>query len=204
MNEEKKTHTDFLPTGVLHARWDPLYDLHATSEDGKPSTSVSLHYLVNLWQRTGEEWTDAKLILSTSATDVLNAGIPSPDSLIIRPPTPPSSPMVARQSMMVAMRCEVMEEEKEQSDDDMGFGLFGDTPPAPIVPLPQLAQSAAAISKSPMTISYTVEALTTIPSDGVFHKVLVAIVPFEAVVTHVTTPRKSPIAYLQVLEITSW
>ena len=106
--------------------------------------------------------------------------------------------------MMVAMRCEVMEEEKEQSDDDMGFGLFDDTPPAPIVPLPQLAQSAAAISKSPMTISYTVEALTTIPSDGVFHKVLVAIVPFEAVVTHVTTPRKSPIAYLQVLEITSW
>jgi len=93
-------------------------------------------------------------------------------------------------------------EEEEQSDEDMAFGLFGDTPPAPVVPLPQLAQSAAAISKSPMNISYTVEALTTIPSDGISHKVLVATVPFEAVITHVTTPRKSPIAYLQVLEVT--
>ena len=84
----------------------------------------------------------------------------------------------------------------------MGFGLFGDeTPPAPVVPLPQLAQSAAAISKSPMTISYTVDALTTIPSDAVPYKVLVATVPFEAVITHVTTPRKSPIAYLQVPEV---
>jgi hypothetical protein len=51
-----------------------------------------------------------------------------------------------------------------------------------------------------MTVSYTVEALTTIPSDGVPHKVLVATVPFEAVFTHITTPRKSPIAYIQVLE----
>ena len=84
----------------------------------------------------------------------------------------------------------------------MGFGLFDDyTPPAPVVLLSQLAQSAAAISKSPMTISYTVEALTTIPSDGISHKVLVATVPFDAVVTHVTTPLKSPIAYLQVLEM---
>jgi len=98
------------------------------------------------------------------------------------------------------------EEEEEESDEDMGFCLFDDddAPPAPIVPLPQLAQSAAAISKSPMTVSYTVEALTTIPSDGVSYKVLVAIVPFEAVITHVTTPRKSPIAYLQVLEELLW
>jgi len=91
------------------------------------------------------------------------------------------------------------EEEEEQSDEDMGFCLFGDeTPPAPVVPLPQLGQSAAVISKSPMTVSYTVEALTTIPSDGLSYKVLVAIIPFEAVIAHVTTPRKSPIAYLQV------
>ena len=199
----EKIRTHLLRTGVLHARWDPLYDLYATTEDEKPSTSVSLHYRVNLSQRTGEDWTSAKLILSTSATDVLNAGIPSPDSLVIRPPTPPPSPIQTRQSGAI-VRCSVAVavEEEEQSDEDMAFGLFGDTPPAPVVPLPQLAQSAAAISKSPMNISYTVEALTTIPSDGISHKVLVATVPFEAVITHVTTPRKSPIAYLQVLEVT--
>ena len=191
-----------LLTGVLNARWEPLYDLHATTEDGKPSTSVSLHYRVNVSQRTGEDWASAKLILSTSATDLLNAGIPEPDSLIIRPPTPPPSPGVELRAgaHTVYIPRSVDEELEEESDDDMGFGLFdgGDTPPAPVVPLPQLGQSAAVISKSPMTVSYTVEALTTIPSDGRSYKVLVAVVPFDAVITHVTTPRKSPIAYLQV------
>jgi len=91
----------------------------------------------------------------------------------------------------------------EESDEEMGFALSdGDdvppAPPEPIAPLPQLAQSTATISKSPMSVSYTVEAPTTIPSDGLSYKVLVAVVPFEAVITHITTPRKSPIAYLQV------
>jgi len=90
----------------------------------------------------------------------------------------------------------------EESDEDLAFGLFDGDDTAPlghyIAPLPQLAQSTATISKSPMTVSYTVEALTTIPSDGLPYKVLVATVPFEVVITHITTPRKSPIAYLQV------
>jgi len=90
----------------------------------------------------------------------------------------------------------------EESDEYMAFGLFdGDDITLPghhIAPLPQLAQSTATISKSPMIVSYTVEALTTIPSDGLPYKVLVATVPFEAVITHITTPRKSPVAYLQV------
>ena len=219
--ELRKNLAHRLCAGVLDARWNPLYDLYATSEDGKPSTSVSLHYRVNLSQNTGEDWTSAKLILSTSATDILNAGIPRPDSLVIEPlpspptpgslrssrssrspprsravyvprsysPTPPGSPQA--QASIVG------------SDQEMGFGLSdnGDavpSDPAPVVLLPQLAQSATVISKSPITVSYTVEALTTIPSDGLSHKVLVVTIPFEAIITHVTTPRKSPIAYLQV------
>jgi hypothetical protein len=85
-------------------------------------------------------------------------------------------------------------------DGGLAFGLSDNNYTAAyhIAPLPQLAQSTATISKSPMTVSYTVEALTTIPSDGLSYKVLVATVPFEAVITHITTPRKSPIAYLQV------
>ena len=177
----------FYRTGVLGARWDPLYDLYAVTEDGKPSASVSLHYLVNLSQNTGEDWTNAKLILSTSATDVLNAGIPSPDNLIVEPPSPPP-------------------EESEESED-MAFGLSDEVAPSrsapkppkpPRPPLPRLAQSAAIISKSPMTITYTVEALITVPSDGVARKVLVATIPFESVITHMTAPRISTTAYLQV------
>ena len=106
----------------------------------------------------------------------------------------------------VASEC-TTESEEEEEEEDMCFALSDggeSTPQAPVVPLPQLVQSAATISKSPMTVSYTVDALTTIPSDGVSYKVLVATVPFEAVITHVTTPRTSPIAYLQVCSRKFW
>ena len=201
--------THLLRTGVLDARWDPLYDLYATSEGGKPSPSVSLHYRVNLSQNTGEDWTSAKLILSTSATDILNAGIPRPDNLIIKPPSPlpiaiaPAFYMPAQTSRSYSPTpSNRTQATSEGMDKDMAFDLFDNddiVSPAPhIASYPQLAQSTATISKSPMIVSYTVEAPTTIPSDGLPYKVLVAVVPFEAVITHITTPRKSPIAYLQV------
>ena len=184
------------------ASWFPLYDLYASSEDGKPSTSVSLHYRVNLQQRTGENWNDAKLILSTSATDMLDAGVPASDSLIIqpkekeqekerRPPPPPPPPPI---QMRLASRGSA------PSRPMLFGGAHGSAPliqSAPI-PLPPLVQTAAMVSKSPMAVNYTVDEYTTIPSDHLSHKVLVATIPFEATISHITSPRKSPIAYLQV------
>jgi len=183
---------------VGDASWFPLYDLYASSEDGKPSTAVSLHYRVNLQQRTGEDWNDAKLILSTSATDMLDAGVPASDSLTIQPkekekekrPPPPPPPVPMRLSARMATASQP--------------ALFGGAPrsapsiqPLP-VPLPLLVQTAAIVSKSPMAVNYTVDEYTTIPSDHLSHKVLVAIIPFEATISHITSPRKSPVAYLQV------
>jgi len=167
---------------VLRALWDPLYNLYAATEGGKPSGSVSLHYHVNLSQDTGEDWASVKLILSTPATDLLNAWIPHPDDLILEPPSPPPE-----------------ESEEPEELEDMGFGFSDDVTPSRSASLPQLAQTGATISKNPMIVAYTVEALTTIPSCGVSRKVLVATIPFEAVITHTTTPREPPIAYLQVL-----
>jgi len=50
-----------LATDQANAFSDTLY--------GKHSPSVSLHYRVNLSQDTGEDWANAKLALSTYATD---------------------------------------------------------------------------------------------------------------------------------------
>lgn len=179
------------------ALWSPIYDLHATSEGGKPSKSVSLHYRVNLQQRTGEDWKDAKLTLSTSATDMLDAGVPVSDSLTVQPkekPRPPPTPMVG-----VKMR-------SAQPTPQFTGSLFGAAPATippqaalpPPVPTKPLVQTTAIVSKSPLAVSYTVDEYTTIPSGPLSHKVLVAIIPFKATISHVTSPRKSPIAYLQV------
>jgi len=73
-----------------------------------------------------------------------------------------------------------------------------DTDATSDVPLPEMSEVGAMISKTQMGVNYTVDELTTIRSDDEPHKVLVAIVPFEATISHITTPRKSPLAYLQV------
>lgn len=151
------------------ASWSPLYGLYATSEDGIPSKSVSLHYRVNLQQETGEDRNDAKLILSTSATDVLDAGVPASESLVIEPeaklPPPPPPPVKVR-------CCSVAKVTDTSYMAYLPQLAFAMTPLIISVPL---METTAIVSKNPMTVSYTVEEPTTIPSDHLSHKVLVAI-----------------------------
>ena len=181
------------------ASWFPLYDLHATSEGGKPSKSVSLHYRVNLQQKTGEDWKDAKLILSTSATDMLDAGVPVSDSLTVQPKEKPQSPVVSMENMKmrsVKTKKKCIVSDSPGRPRGVAYGSVGVmSPPAPP---PPLVQTTATVSRNPMAVNYTVDEPTTIPSDPLSHKVLVAVVPFEAMISHITSPRKSPIAYLQV------
>lgn len=58
------------------------------------------------------------------------------------------------------------------------------------------------INESPLSHSYTVDGRSSIPSDGVAHKVSVAELKFEAKVMHVAVPRVRAQAYLQVQFIT--
>jgi len=53
------------------------------------------------------------------------------------------------------------------------------------------------VSKSPLSVTYTVEGKSTIPSDGLSHKVSVVQLPFEALITVVTVLRQQVLAYLQ-------
>jgi len=182
--------------GVGNAEWRPLYDLYAYSQDGTPSTSVSLHYRVNLSQSTGEDWDDAKLILSASETDILNAGIPTSDGLVIEPKPESPFPEPMAVSAFLDVEEELSSSEHGEQDSCREIAVAPKNSLATV--LPKMSEGAAVVSKSPMAVKYTVDELTTIPSDGKSHKVLVAIVPLEATISHITTPRKSPLAYLQV------
>ncbi|OSC98499.1 hypothetical protein PYCCODRAFT_1375112 [Trametes coccinea BRFM310] len=53
----------YLVSGVM---WRPFYDLHATTIDGQPSNDVSMRYCATIVQRTGEDWNDTTLTLSTA------------------------------------------------------------------------------------------------------------------------------------------
>lgn len=90
-------------------------------------------------------------------------------------------------------RAVIEEPDCEDEPENLTYSLDLDD-----VLLLDVSEGGATISKSPVAVNYTVDELTTIPSDNESHKVLVAIIPLEASISHITTPRKSPLAYLQV------
>jgi hypothetical protein len=70
---------------VSNAQWKPTYELHATTESGKPSSSVSLHYRARITQSTGEDWNNTALTLSTVASDTVVKRIPQLNPVKIHP-----------------------------------------------------------------------------------------------------------------------
>jgi hypothetical protein len=71
---------------VKKASWKPIFDLRAvTGADGKPTTKLALHYRAAVNQSTGEDWTEAILILSTASPDSLGSHIPRLASMKITP-----------------------------------------------------------------------------------------------------------------------
>jgi len=116
-------------------------------------------------------------------TDVLNAGIPIFDGLVIEPKPkllpPPPPPQVAFGRMAFGSRFLDAEEQSSPSEHDEKDSCREIAVVARNIlatGLPEMSEGAAVVSKSPMAVKYTVDELTTIPSDGKSHKVLVAIV----------------------------
>ncbi|KAF8260764.1 hypothetical protein EI94DRAFT_1833686 [Lactarius quietus] len=71
---------------VHNAAWSAAYELHAATEAGVPSPSVSFHYRARITQSTGEDWTDVALTLSTADMDLSTQRIPVLMPTKIRPP----------------------------------------------------------------------------------------------------------------------
>lgn len=70
---------------VDHTSWVPTYELHAITENGKPSAKVYLHYRARVTQSTGEDWKDAAITLNTSSNDLSRKTIPTLQQITIRP-----------------------------------------------------------------------------------------------------------------------
>ncbi|KAG6855766.1 hypothetical protein H0H87_011135 [Tephrocybe sp. NHM501043] len=73
---------------VSNVSWMPKYELHAKTENGKPSSTVALHYRAHVVQSTGEDWTNTSLTLSTMSSDTIAKRIPQlmPVKLRLRGP----------------------------------------------------------------------------------------------------------------------
>ncbi|KAJ7503295.1 hypothetical protein B0H11DRAFT_578984 [Mycena galericulata] len=285
---ESATRVDLKLTYIVtNASWESTYELHANTENNKPSSSVSLHYRARIVQSTGEDWADTALTLSTVAASTVAKSIPRLNPIKIRPQThgrgafahvpqnagafgsvPKSGgfgqpqnvfgqgsgqPAVAGGLFGQTRQPQQQQPAPVQGSTFGGFGggapqqqpqsLFGGggapAPPSQAfgtssnVAQPQqgftiIAQSqqptgfaqepdlpeetedfeeiaipgaqagpTTIVTETPLAISYSVEGATTVPSDGTAHQVSVAVLPFDAKISHICTPRVDPRVYLQ-------
>jgi hypothetical protein len=61
-----------------------------------------------------------------------------------------------------------------------------------------IKEPATVVKESPLSLTYSVEGKTSVPSDGLAHQVSVASLPFESIASYVAVPRAETVAYLEV------
>ncbi|KAF7335446.1 hypothetical protein MVEN_02197900 [Mycena venus] len=292
---DSDTHVDLKLTYIVsNASWESTYELHAATDNSKPSSSVALHYRARIMQSTGEDWNDTALTLSTVAASTVAKSIPWLNPIKIRPqshparsaggfnkmpnnnannnlfmsnnafplqsntasslfgPPPPQAnnlfgggvqqyqqlQQVQQQRAQVQQMQQLQQMQQQphlqqqpqlqqpsifgqpQQQPSSAFGAFGSSQaPVQTFPTPELAQPGSLdseaddfediavpnamagpttiVTETPLAISYAVEGATTVPSDGTVHQVSVAVLPFEAKISHICTPRVDPRVYLQ-------
>ncbi|KAG1868630.1 hypothetical protein F4604DRAFT_1956340 [Suillus subluteus] len=68
----------------VSATWKPVYEIHVTTIDSAPSSSVVLTYRCQISQSTGENWDNVELAVTTAELRVPSVGLPEPKKMEIR------------------------------------------------------------------------------------------------------------------------
>ncbi|HET6313836.1 MAG TPA: mucoidy inhibitor MuiA family protein [Chloroflexia bacterium] len=169
--------------GVSGASWQPLYDIRLVE------SKVSLGYLANVTQQTGEDWPAVQLSLST-ARPAVSATIPELDPWYLDVPRPrvPLPPMAA-QSRARAV------------DEASGGGATEAyaMPPSMSVamPPPPVEVAQATVESTGAAITFKVARPVAIPSDGSPHKTTVTSLDLDSQLDYVSVPRLAEEAYLR-------
>ncbi|KAF9483179.1 hypothetical protein BDN70DRAFT_800234 [Pholiota conissans] len=90
---------------VSNCEWTPKYELHTTTQNGKPYSAVSLNYLATIWQSTGEDWTHATITLSMTTNNFTPKGVPYSFPLKIFVEPPQRSKLLSRKRPPPPLNC---------------------------------------------------------------------------------------------------
>ncbi|KAL5525761.1 hypothetical protein ACEPAG_7098 [Sanghuangporus baumii] len=116
---------------VSHATWSPSYDLRETTEDGKPSGTVLLHYRASIQQNTGEDWRDTAVTVSTA-----------------KPGSWSTIPALRAMRISPAPR-----EAATYRSKNTNSGSFGNKPPPPSPPARKMARATDRCRFAPSTVA---------------------------------------------------
>ena len=171
---------------VAGASWRPLYDLVLDGE------RLNVSYLAEITQRTGEDWPEVTLVLSTTRQG-LRQTLPELSPWYIGRLQPPRVRAVRAPAPGAPMSAAA------GSGADESFGAPVPAPRAFAAALPEAKElsAAPAQSESGAGLVYTVARPLAVPSDGGPHKTLVAKSAADARLDYLTVPVLAPEAYLR-------
>jgi uncharacterized protein (TIGR02231 family) len=161
---------------VSAAGWQPLYDLRLLDK-GEQSV-VEIGYLAQVSQRTGEDWADAALTLST-ARPALTETLPELEPWYI-------GPVYARERAPVPRMLRMAAPAAPPPAEAMVTGAEPEAMPIEEV---EAEVAVAAVEAGGLAVTYLVSGTVTIPANGDPHKV--AVTRFELVpkLDYVSTPK---------------
>jgi uncharacterized protein (TIGR02231 family) len=169
--------------GVAGASWQPLYDIRLVE------SKVSLSYLANVTQQTGEDWPAVQLSLST-ARPAVSATIPELDPWYLDVPRPrvPLPPMAAQAP---APYTGGAAEGGASEAFAAPRAMRAPEPPPPM----QVAQ--ATVESTGASVTFKVARPVAIPSDGSPHKTTVTSLDLDSQLDYVAVPKLAEEAYLR-------
>jgi uncharacterized protein (TIGR02231 family) len=174
---------------VNQAGWAALYDLRymvaPATIDEQPSPSIQFAYLGQITQRTGEDWDDVTLTLSTARPSLttiqpelqpwyINAYVPMPVAA-------PAAPARAAGLVKTAVA-----------------GELAAVPAPQAMPAPQafaMEAPPAEVSREGASVTFTLKQTASIPSDGSPHKVTVATIDLAPKIDYIAVPKLAEAAY---------
>jgi uncharacterized protein (TIGR02231 family) len=172
---------------VSGVSWRPLYDLGLTGE------TLTLGYLAEITQRTGEDWPETDLAVSTTRQG-RHQTLPELEPWYIGKAGPPPRPremMIARSAAMPASYGG-SEAAAETAPGRMLAGMPMQAPaPQAMAPL------SAEVDEAGAGLLYRIPRPLAVPSDGSPHKTSIASIELEATLDHLAVPALAPEAYLR-------
>jgi uncharacterized protein (TIGR02231 family) len=166
-----------------NATWKPLYDLRLTEAEGE--ALVALSQLAEVSQRTGEDWDEAQLAVST-ARPALTARLPElrPWHIDLYHPAPVARHAKRARTATVAPAAQPMEgavEDTMAEEAEFAAEVTVSEVEADI--------ATAEVSQDGPAIAFTAPGLVTIPADGTARKVFLGTQELSTVLDWVTAPK---------------
>ncbi len=167
------------------ASWQPQYDIRLAGGE------ITLTYLASITQRTGEDWPEVALLLST-ARPAISGTLPEPAPWFIdvyQPPRPQPRAMARKAAAPMMMAAE----REEAADAGAGEAhMLGALMAAP-VPVAE----ASIESGEGAALVYRVERPVAVPSDGSPHRTIVTVQKLGVELDYLCVPRIALEAYLR-------